>query len=332
MKITIHDTNITLLTDDGASSCVLLTKPDIADYGNVTARPLVKSYHLIKETIWERFGQCLHNLEECCPEDSRLGCYLMTFSALYAPLLSSSQAQNVLYYGADSKSSFTALLQDFMTFLQADSSLVTLPPNPFLFSGLANSSWHAAVIDLEACHGLQTICDAMTKVRRGGTVVLYTILDEPSADVSELLSYGAKTAFATCTLYTFTMDQALYDLIYPYSAEALVLAHTEGLFTQMEILSALTQNILEGTSSPEDCLYAIDLLRQAEKMLFACYDYLENPELPIHANTLKETVMDYYGELTDRADNRDSQMYLENLHLAAQNFYTAFDTEFRGLE
>ncbi len=329
MKITINDTNITLLTDDGASSCVLLTKPDIADYGNVTARPLVKSYHLIKETIWERFGQCLQNLEECCPEDSCLGCYLMTFSALYAPLLSSSQAKNVLYYGPDSKGSFTACLQDFMTFLQTDSSLVALPPNPFLFSGLANSSWHAAVIDLDACHDMQTICDAMTKVRRGGTVVLYTILDVPPGGVAELLSYGTRTAFASCTLYTFTMDQALYDLIYPYSAEALVLAHTEGLFTQMDMLSTLTRNMLEDASSPEDCLYAIDLLRQAEKMLFACYDYLENPELPIHANTLKEAVMDYYSVLADRADDRDRQLYLEHLHLAAQNFYAAFDAEFQ---
>ena len=55
MNIIINDTNITLQTDDGTSSHILLTKPDIADYGNVTTRPLVKSYHLVRETIWERF-------------------------------------------------------------------------------------------------------------------------------------------------------------------------------------------------------------------------------------------------------------------------------------
>lgn len=327
MKITINDTNITLQTDDGASSCLLLTKPDIADYGNVTARPLVKSYHLIKETIWERFGQCIWNLESHCMEDPCLGCYLLTFGALYAPLLSSSQAKNVLYYGMESAGPFTVLLQDFMTFLQADNSLVTLPPNPFLFSGLANGTWHAAVIDLDACHDLQTICDAMTKVRQGGTIVLYTTSDMPAGGVSELLSYGSKTAFASCTLYAFTMDQTLCDLIYPYSAEALVLTQTEGLFTQMETLGTLTANILEGTSSPEDCLYAIDLLRQTEAALFACYDYLENPELPIHANTLKEAVMDYYSGLPDQEDDRNDQVYLENLRLAAQNFYAAMDSE-----
>lgn len=329
MKITINDTNITLQTDDAVSSYLLLTKPDIADYGNVTTRPLVKSYHLLRETIWERFVQCVQDLEKRCQNDSSLGCYLMTFGALYTPLLSSSQAKNVLYYGSESAAPFTALLQNFMTFLQTDSSLITLKPHPFLFSGLANGSWHAVIIDLDTCCDLQTICDAMTKVRKGGTILLYTTTDVPAGGVSELLGYSTRTVFSASALYVFTMDQALYNLIYPYSAEALVLTSTENLFTQMETLETLIRDMMAGNFRPEDCLCAIDLLRQMEETLFASYDYLENPELPIYANTLREAVMDYYCAPEDAKNDSDTQIYLETLRLAAQTFYTAFDTEFQ---
>lgn len=329
MNITISDTNITLQTEDASSSCVLLTKPDIADYGNVTIRPLVKTYHLLRETIWERFGQCVQELEKHCREDMHCNCYLMAFSALYAPLLSNSQAKNIFCYGQDAATPFIALLQDFMTFLQADSSLVPLPPNPFVFSGLANASYHAAIINLDTCSDLQTICDAITKVRKNGTVLLYTAGIAQTGDIEGLLSNAAKTVFASCTLYVLTVDTAFGELIYSYSAEALVLTRTEEIFTQTARLKALIEQIEQECFQPEDCLNAIELLCRMEEILFASYDYLENPGLPAKANLLKEAVMDCYSEPDDLQSNQSIQVYQEKLHLAALDFYAAIETEFQ---
>lgn len=329
MNITINDTHITLQTEDAASSCILLTKPDIADYGNVTIRPLVKTYHLLRETIWERFGQCVQELEKRCRDDVHCSCYLMAFSALYAPLLSNSQAKNIFCYGQNMAAPFIALLQDFMTFLQADSSFVPLPPNPFIFSGLANGSFHAAVMDLDTCSDLQTICDAITKVRKNGTVLLYTAGAAPINDIERLLNYAAKTVFASCTLYVLTVDTALGELIYSYSAEALVLTRTEEVFTQTATLKSLIEQIEQECFQPENCLYAIELLCRIEEILFASYDYLENPGLPVKANLLKEAVMDCYPKPDDLQSNQTIQVYQEKLHLAALDFYAAIEIEFQ---
>lgn len=325
MNIIINDTNITLQTDDGTSSHILLTKPDIADYGNVTTRPLVKSYHLVRETIWERFCECVQEINEHCRHDIHCDCYLMTFGPLYTALLSNSQAKNILYYGKKEASSFLSSLQDFMTFLQADSSLVSLPLHPLVFSGLANGSWHAIVMDLDAGCNIRTVCDAITKVRKGGILLLYTALDAPADDMAGLLHHAVKTAFSSCTLYTFTMEPSLCELLYPYSAEALVLTYTEELLTHAAKVNSLTQNILQGEYLPEDCRYAMELLTTAEKDLLALYDYLEDPCLPVYANTLKEALMDCCIGLSD---GTETQVYLDKLRLAAQIFFTAIESEF----
>lgn len=326
MNITINDTGITLQTDDTAAAYTILTRPDIADYGNATIRPLVKSYHLSKETIWERFSLCMQKLAEHYGNDIYCNCYAMTLGALYTPLLSSSQAKNILYYGQETAAPFLAIVQDFMTFLQADSSLVNLPRNPFAFSGLANGSWHGVIINLDVCSSLQTICDAISKIRQGGTILLYTALHPPTGKVNELLSHAAKTVFASCTLYTLTMNAELGSLVYSYTAEALVLAQTEGLLAQMQELMLLTQRMEKGNCQPEDCLYAIELLVQAEQVLFASYDYLENPGLPVCANELKEAVMDC---CIGQCDMIDTPVYLNKLRQAAQAFYTAIEAEFQ---
>lgn len=325
MNIIVNDTHIILQTDDATASHILLTKPDIADYSNVTTRPLVKSYHLIKETIWDRFCQCVQDTAKHCTDEVHHDCYAMTFSALYPALLSNSQAKNVLYYGQESAAFFLSFLEDFMTFLQPDSSLVGLSPNPFVFSGLANGSFHAAIIDLDAGCDLRTICDVLTKIRKNGIVVLYTALDAPAGDAAKLLSHAAKTVFSSSTLYVFTMEPALCDLIYPYSSEALVLTYTEELLTQVAELKSLIQNILQGDFHPEDCLYAAKLLARTEKALWAIYDYLEDFRLPVYANTLKEAVMDYYIGLSDKTDRPG---YSDKLSLAAQDFFPAIETEF----
>jgi len=326
MNITIHDTRITLQADDASLSYTLLTKPDIADYSNATGRPLVKSYHLLKESIWERFGHCVQELEKHCQEDVHCICYMIAFGALYTPLLSSSQAKNVLFYGSTEAAPFLSLLQNFMTFLQADSSLVALPQNPFVFSGLANGSWHAVIIDLDTGCSLQVISDAMSKVRKDGTVLLYTSSNILTDDVAGLLSHAVKTSFSSCTVYVLTMDPALLDFIYPYTAEASVLMRSEELLVLIGDLRLLTQSMEEGNCRPEDCLHAVELLHQTENMLFASYDYLEDPKLTLCANTLKEAVMDYYIGACDMAG---TTVYLDRLHLAAQGFYEAIEAEFQ---
>ncbi len=330
MNITITETNITLQTDDAASTYTVLTKPDIADYGNATIRPLVTTYHLRTETIWDRFGQCMQILSDQYGDDIHCGCYAMILSSLYAPLLSSSQAKNILFYGQETAGPFLAILQDFMTFLQAESSLVSLPRNPFVFSGLANGAWHGMIIDLDVCDSLQTVCDAISKTRQGGTILLYTSsdtsIDTSTGEAAQLLRHAVKTVFASCTLYLFTMNEELDSLVYPAAAETLVLAQTEGFPAQIQELKLITQHMEQGDNRPEDCLYAMELLVRAEQVLLASYDYLENPGLPVSANALKEAIMDCY---IGQCDGINTSVYPERLHQTAQTFYEAIEMEFQ---
>lgn len=326
MNIIFNEDNIILGTEDG-SSHTLFVKPDIADYGNVTTRPLVKSYHLVRETIWERLVRCLKTLEAGSHDDSRLGCYALVFSALYPFLLSDSQAKNILGYGLPDAASFHAALRDFTGFLRKDNCYVPLPHNPSVFSGLADNTWHVAVIELDSCDGLRTVCDAMTKVRTKGTVLLYTAKTAPADEMEPLISLAAKKIrFSSCTLYVYTMDEKLSGILSPCTSEALVLAGAEALLGQVEEIRTFFENTMRGRYDPARCLHTVRQLGQIENTLFAFYDYLEDPLLPVHAGTLKETVMDCHAAMEEQAD---PQTYLENLAAAACAFFSAVEREFQ---
>ena len=327
MKITINDTQIALQSEDTSTPYTLLTKPEVDDYSNLTTRPLVVSYHIASETVWERFCQCVRALESSCPENPGCECYFMLLGALYTPLLANSQAKNIFHYSLANAAPFLTVLQDFMAFLQEDSSLVSLPHSPAVFPGLAAHFWHTAIIDLDGIDSLQTLCDAMTRVKMNGIVLLYTVADTMADDIQRLLTHATKTAFSACTLYVFTMDSALADLLYPCTTEAAILMKSENLLTQVEELGPLTQKMEEGNNQDEDCLYAINLLCQTEDTLFDLYDYLENPRLPIYAGALKESVMDCYTALSGMSL---APVYVSRLTAASHTFFTAIDTEFQN--
>lgn len=325
MKIIISDTSVVLQSEDGLLLHTLLNKPDITDYGNMTVRPLVTSYHLVKETIWERFCQCMRNLDSLLGEDPYLACYAMTFDALYPFLLSSSQAKNILYYGSQDTSAFLAILQDFMSFLQPDSSLVSLPSNPFVFSGLADGSWHAAVINLDTVYEPEIICDAISKIRKNGLLLLYTTAEALPGELTPFLHQAVKTSFASSTIYTATVDDTLRTLTEPHTASSFVLEKTELFFSLMQKLTLLLQRSESDRYDRENCLAALLQLEQMETILYAIYDYLENPILPIHANLLKEAVADYCSRLDCP---HDIQTCADRLEQTAQLFFDAVEAEF----
>lgn len=325
MKIITNETNVILQSKDGALSYTLLTKPDLEDYGNLTVRPLVTSYHLVKETIWERFCQCMQDLDSRLPEDPYLACYAMTFSALYPFLLSGSQAKNILYYGSPDTLAFSPILQDFMRFLQPDSCLVALPDNPFVFSGLADGSWHGAIINLDAVSETGPICDAISKIRKNGILLLYTAAKELPDEPAPFLHQAVRTSFASSSLYTVTAGDALHALAEPYTAAAFVLDRVALFSARMQELIQLFQPAETDLPGREDCLTALGLLGQMESLLYAIYDYLEDATLPLYADLLKEAVADYCSRLDSPSD---IPACADRLQQAARLFFDAAEAEF----
>lgn len=325
MRIITNDANVILQSKDGALSYTLLTKPDLEDYGNLTVRPLVTSYHLVKETIWERFCQCMQNLDSRLQEDPYLACYAMTFSALYPFLLSGSQAKNIFYYGSPDTTAFLPLLQDFMRFLQPDSSLVALPVDPFIFSGLADGSWHGAVIDLDAVSETRTVCDAISKIRKNGILLLYTAAGALPDELMPFLNQAAVTSFASFSLYTVTADDALHALAEPDTAAAHVLDRVELFSARMQELTQLLQPAETELPNREACLTAVGLLGQMEALLYAVYDYLEDQALPLYADLLKEAIADYCSRLDSPSD---IPACADRLYQAARLFFDAAEAEF----
>lgn len=84
--------------------------------------------------------------------------------------------------------------------------------------------------------------------------------------------------------------------------------------------------MLAGASLPENT-YTITavILQQTEEMLLFIYDYLENDELPVLANALKEAVLNYY---TSVSGHYDLTTYITKLTQASELFYTAIEAEF----
>lgn len=325
MRIITNDTNVILQSADGTLSHTLLTKPNLEDYGNLTVRPLVTSYHLVKETVWERFCRCMQDLDSRFEKDPYLACYAMTFSALYPFLLSGSQAKNILYYGSPDTTAFLPILQDFMRFLQPDSSLIALSDNPFVFSGLADGSWHGAVIGLDTVSETGTICDAISKIRKNGILLLYTAAGTLPDELTPFLHRAVKTSFTSYSLYTVTVDDALHALAEPDTAAAHVLDRVELFSARMQELTQLLQPAETELPNREACLTAVGLLGQMEALLYAVYDYLEDQALPLYADQLKEAIADYFSRLDSPSD---IPACADRLYQAARLFFDAAEAEF----
>lgn len=327
MKINATEKLLTL--DEEEESFILLEKPVIPDYSNVTARPLITFYFISDESIWDRFSFCMQRLDDFCAGDVYLGCYALLLRNLYPVLLSDSQAKNVVAYGLSPDSSAVKVFQDFMTFLQMGNALTALPQSPFSFTALTDGVCHALVYNLDACGALQAVCDGMTKVRPGGTVLLYTRHAGLPEELHALCALAHRESFQSCTVYTLTIDDALADYAGQNSSTAFISAQTEALLVRVNDTARLTQAMRNPASCPPDAYpYAIHLLDQTEAILLTLYDYLHDTELPVRANALKEAVMNYYIGI---ARHYDLQTYLHKLDLAAEAFYAAIETEFQQM-
>lgn len=84
--------------------------------------------------------------------------------------------------------------------------------------------------------------------------------------------------------------------------------------------------MLAGAALPDDArLIAAAILQQTEEILLSVYDFLENDELPIRANNLKEAILNYSVGING---SYDLTAYLEKLTQASETFFTAIQKEF----
>ena len=98
MKIR-NENNKIWLCDESGASCMLMQKPEIEDYGNLSKRALVTNYHLKEETIWERFCSLAFELQDECAESGYLTCYLLLFAELFYVFIGNGQMKNIICYG-----------------------------------------------------------------------------------------------------------------------------------------------------------------------------------------------------------------------------------------
>lgn len=324
MKIQITENCIFLEEDD--QFFTLLEMPRIPDYSNVTARPYISFYYKEGETVWDRFRLCMERLTDFCPDDPYLGCYALIFRRLYTLLLSSSQAKNVLGYGAPADCGAHKVYQDFMTFLQEGNALTALAQSPYSFAALTKNACSALLYRLDTCPVLTAVCDAMEKIKTGGLLLFYTLRSNLPSELCPLLDRAEKDSFGSCTVYTLTMDESLFAFARSNSSENFILSRAEEIEKRVSDLRGLTQAILAGASLPEDT-YTITavILQQTEEILLSIYDYLENDELPVLANALKEAVLNYY---TGVSGHYDLTTYTAKLTQASELFYTAIEAEF----
>ena len=325
MNIKTTDTCISL--EEGSETFLLLEKLIIPDYLNVTARPYISSYYKENETIWDRFRLCMERLAVFCPDDPYLGCYALVFRRLYTLLLSGSQAKNVLGYGAPADCGAYKVYQDFMTFLQEGNALTALAQSPYSFAALTNSACSALLYRLDTCPALRAVCDAMEKVKTGGLLLLYTLHGNLPSELCTLLDRAEKDSFGSCTVYALTMDESLFAFAQANSSENFILSRAEEVEKRVSDLRGLTQAMLAGASLPEDTYTIIAvILQQTEEILLSVYDYLENDELPVLANALKEAVLNYYVGIDG---SYDLTTYSEKLSQASETFFAAIEREFQ---
>lgn len=324
MNIKATDTCITL--EENGDSLTLFEKPASPDYSNITVRPHTTFYYIDDESVWDRFRLDMLRLMDHCPDDPYLGCYALVFRRLYPVLLSSSQAKNLLGYGEASDCGAYKIYQDFMTFLQKGNALTPLAISPFSLTAAANGSCFSLLYRLDTCPALTAVCDAISKVRSGGTILLYTLQDDLSPALSPLLERAEKDSFASCTVYALTMDDTLSDFALANGSEAFIHARTEDLRKRVTDLQGLLQAMQAHSPLPGDAyLIAVTILQQTEEILLSLYDYLENDGLPVLANALKEAVLNYYVGIDG---GYDLTAYTEKLTQASESFYAAVETEF----
>ncbi len=323
MKINITDTCVTLETDGDAYT--LLEKPKLPDYSNVTPRPHFTYYYTECETVWDRFCFCMEKLPDFCPEDPYLGCYALMFRRLYTLLLSGNQAKNIIAYGTPTDCGAYRVFQDFMTFLQEGNSLTALAQSPFSFTALMEASCSALLYRLDTCPAQAAVCDAMEKVKPGGLILLYTLRDTLPPELHPLGERAKKDSFGSCTVYVLTMDEALLSFAHANSSEAFIFSHTMEIQKRAGDLQNLIRAMLDGSPCPGDA-YAVAavILQQTEEILLSLYDYLEDDELPIRANALKEALLNYYVGISGRFD---LTTYREKLTQASHLFFTSLEAE-----
>ncbi|MCM1173812.1 MAG: hypothetical protein NC341_02040 [Blautia sp.] len=325
MNVKIEGNKIWLYDEDTDTSRTIIEKPQIDDYANVTARPLVVNYHLNEETIWERACHFVEKLQSVCMDSCYFADYILLFRELYFMLMSSSQMKNIICYGMEEKSNVSSAFQSFMDFMKKGSSFIALPMEPFVFSALLNSSCQAAVVCLDACESLRIVFDAASKVRNGGKLFLYTRKEIP-AELSDFLSHAEKSSFGLCALYAVTVDEEIHLAAQENNSEAAMMPSAGALLHQFEELKALmAMPEKQGKGSPEIYLYIVELLWQMEKNLLALYDVLENPELPVCANSMKEAAMDCYIGISGQVSTRN---YDNRMARESRIFMTAMEAEF----
>ncbi len=326
MKIEIDDNKIFIDNGNADAPYVIMKKPEVDDYSNITARPLVVNYHLAEETIWERSCSFMNELQNICGESPYFACYSLLFEQLYPVFLSSSQAKNIIGYGIDEKDQISEKFHSFMSFLNESSSFIVLPEKPFVFSVLLNKSCHAAVVALDRCMELTIICDIISKIRRGGKLLLFTKRDDVPNGLAELISRALKSSFGSGVVYSITIDDDISLFACENNSESGIMPSAGILLNMLEELRKLTAVIEKNT----ECLVevyptAVELLWQIEKKLIILYDVLENPELPILTNLFREALTDCYIGAVSQFDVRT---YFDRMWREARTFYEKMETEF----
>jgi len=325
MKINATDTCITL--EEGGEIFPLLEKPEYSDYSNITTRPYCTCYYIESETVWDRFRSCMEKLSGFCPGDPYLGCYALIFRRLYTLLLSGSQAKNIIAYGAPTNCGAYRIFQDFMTFLQEGNSLTALAQSPFSFTAFVERSCFALLYRLDACPSLTAVCDAMEKVKSGGLILLYTLQDSLPASLSPFAQTAQKDQFGSCTVYTLYMDESLFSFVQANNSQNFIFSCAGEILKCTDTLYNLIQAILDNNlCSKEACSAAPILLQNTEEALLSIYDYLENDELPIQANALKEAVLNYHIGISG---GFDLTAYREKLTQTSRLFFSSIAKEFQ---
>ncbi|MBD5522359.1 MAG: hypothetical protein HDR03_14240 [Lachnospiraceae bacterium] len=326
MKIEICDDKILVNNENDNNPFVIMKKPEIDDYSNITARPLVVTYHMTKETIWERACHFADKLQLVCGDSQYFACYILIFMEMYPMLLSSSQVKNVISFGMEEESEAVYLFREFMGFLQMDNVLVSLPAKPNVFSALLNKSCHAAIVSLDVCNEMITICDIVSKIRIGGKVFLYTIKDSEWDCLSGLFSYAKKNILNSCVLYSITVNADVSTFAFENNSEALILPLVNDLLNNYEEIKNLMPVMKRPDERPLEVYpYAIEIIGKMERMFLELYDVLENPDLPVFANTLKEALMDLYIGLSNGVD---VQTYFDRMCREMENFCAMIEMEF----
>lgn len=324
MNITVTDTCISLAENNQVFT--LLEKPVFPDYSNVTTRPYFVFYYFEDETIWDRLSLDMARFADFCAGDPYLGCYAMILRRLYPVLLSSSQAKNIIAYGAGTDCMAYRVIQDFMTFLHKGNALTSLALSPFSLTAVYPGSCAALLYRLDTCPAPAAICDAINKVKPGGLILLYTIKETLPAELAALCAQAEKDNFGSCTVYALTMDGTLAEYARANGTEAFLLSHSAEITKRVSDLKNLIQSILSGAPLPDGAwLLTVMILQQAEEILLSLYDNLEDDELPVRANLLKESVLNYYVGISSHCD---LATYREKLAHASKIFFAAVEREF----